>query len=337
MADREDAGAHDLGDEARGVVGEREPQGEELGLQRHAAPEIESLERRHLPGQGRSCREERHPGRTNDESGADPEDRVDLPRLVLHPLRPPAKHDRGDDGDDEHRADDTGTVLQHRRGHVEAAVGEKHRVPDVDRLARRRQGGHHDPVDEQDVQQYRDVAGELDEYVDHAADQPVAGQPQDAHGEAEHGREHDAADRDQQGVQDSDRRRDQVGFAGVVVDEGGEGDVVGGGGGQEVEAEFLADRFEIDGHVVQSDCHQGAHHRHGEDLHDDRPCLLVPPEANDRAGRFDGSDCRHRWLPGEGAPACASTPARVSDSGQARFMLNGTAASTAGLRWSRAR
>ena len=187
------------------------------------------------------------------------------------------------------------------------------------------------------MQQHRDVARELDEHVDHAADQPVAGQPQDAHREAEQGGGHDAADRDQHGVQNADRRGDQVGFARVVVDEGRKRDVVGGGGGQEVEAEFLSDRFEVDRHVVQSDRHQREHHRHGEDLHDDRSRLLVAPEANDRAGRFDGSDCRHRWLPGEGAPACASTPARVSDSGQARFMLNGTAASTAGLHWSRAR
>ena len=72
------------------------------------------------------------------------------------------------------------------------------------------------------------------------------------HREAEHGRERNAADRDQQGVEDPDRCRDQVRLAGVVVDEGGEGDVVGGGGGQEVEAEFLADRFEVDRDVVQS-------------------------------------------------------------------------------------
>ena len=48
----------------------------------------------------------------------------------------------------------------------------------------------------------------------------------------------------------------QVRVAGVVVDEGGEGDVVGGGGAQEVEAELLPDRFEVDGDVVESDRHQ---------------------------------------------------------------------------------
>ena len=324
VADREDSGADDLGDEARGVVGEREPQGQEFRLQRHAALEVESLERRHLPGQGHTGRKKGNRRRPGDDSGTDPEHRVDFPGVVLHALRPPAKSHRGDDRDHEHRADDAGPVLEHRGRHVEATVGDEHRVADADGVARRRQGGDHDPVHEKNVQQHRNVAGELDEYVGHAADQPVAGQPEDAHRKAEQRRERDAADCDEQGVQNADRGCDQVRIAGGVVEEGRKGDVVGGWRSQKVEAEFLSDRFQVDGDVAKRQRHQGEHHRHGDDLHDDRSCLLVTPEACDRAGILDGSD-RHRRLPGEGKGALArgNAPALASDFGSGRAQRNG--------------
>ncbi len=48
------------------------------------------------------------------------------------------------------------------------------------------------------MQQQRDVARHLDEAIGHAVDQPVRRQPQGPHGEAQIGREHDAAAGDQQ-------------------------------------------------------------------------------------------------------------------------------------------
>ena len=248
---------------------------------------------------------------------------IDPPRLGLHPLRPAAEHESGHDRDDKDRDHDAGPRLQHRRRNVEAAVGEEYRVADADRLARRREGGHHDPVHEQDVEQHRDVPGELEEHVDDAVDEPVPGQTQDPQRHPERGGGHDSTDRDEQGVEDADRRRDQVRVAGGVVDERGEGDVVGGGGGQEVEAEFLSDRLEVDRDVAEHERDQREDDRHRGDLDDDRSRLLVAPEPGDQPAVSDGRG-RHRRMFGRAVPARpGGAPAPCSSLVQGVYQRNG--------------
>src|SRR3546814_10174520 len=82
-----------------------------------------------------------------------------------------------------------------------------------------RQRRHDDAVPQQDLHQDRHVPGELDVAVDHPVDQPVAGQPQHAEGEAEDGREDAAGNGDKAGVDEPDDRRAEMGIPRGVGDQ----------------------------------------------------------------------------------------------------------------------
>ena len=132
------------------------------------------------------------------------------------------------------------------------------------------------------MQQERDVAGEFDEDVNHAVDQPVAGEPQDAHDEAQNRRQHDAAGGNKQGVEDANDGGPEVRVPRVVIDEGREGDVVGGRREQEVETETLAEGRKIDGHIADDQGKNRKDNRQRHDLDDDRAGFFVAPEPCDQ-------------------------------------------------------
>ncbi len=96
--------------------------------------------------------------------------------------------------------------LEQGAGQIEPAQIQVHRAPEIQALARPRQGPQHREVPEKDLQQQRDIAENLDIGGRQAGDQPIARQPRHADYEAEQGRQRDAQGRYQQGIEQPDHK-----------------------------------------------------------------------------------------------------------------------------------
>src|SRR3546814_7375669 len=75
-------------------------------------------------------------GKPQDRRGADGEDRIDLPGLRLALLRPTPEQNGAGDPRQESRDHDPKAAFEHRRRHVEAAIGE------IDRKSTRLNSSH---------------------------------------------------------------------------------------------------------------------------------------------------------------------------------------------------
>src|SRR3546814_5285292 len=100
----------------------------------------------------------------------------------------------------------------------------------------------------------------------HAADEPVARQPQHAEEEAEDAREDAAGHRHHRGVDQADDGSAKMRVTRVVLDEGLV-DVVAGGGPEEVEPKALAEQLQVLHRVVRQEADGEKHAGHHHDLH----------------------------------------------------------------------
>ena len=172
-----------------------------------------------------------------------------------------------------------------RRNEEAAAVEEGH-VEEAQALARRRQGGEHAEIPEQHEEQQRDVAHELDVEAGQAREQPVARQPQQPHGEADHRRHRDRGDRDQQRVDDAGPQQGQDRVGRLVAGEV-ERHLDAGIAPQEAEARRDARLH----HVVRGVLHEepdDRDHRHGR-----QPPATARPAPCGRAGTSSSPLPRH--------------------------------------------
>ena len=124
------------------------------------------------------------------------------------------------------------------------------------------------PVPEQQLQQQRDVAEDLDIDRGDLADEPVRRQPRDADEEAEDGREDDAEDGDVEGVQQADDEGAAVGGIRAVGDERGQ-DLEAGAVLEEAEAGGDVGALQIGDRVVDDPPEEGDEEDRERDLEDD--------------------------------------------------------------------
>ena len=96
---------------------------------------------------------------------------------------------------------------------------EQHQAEQHAAFARLRQRVDDDGVDQQELQQQRDVADDLDVDGGQRVDQPVVRQPRDAHREADDRRQDDADHGDQDRVQEADQEGAAEGAGRAVVDQ----------------------------------------------------------------------------------------------------------------------
>ena len=99
IVDGKDAGPHDLGDEGRGIDDQPDQQGGELGLDDHAAGEVEALELGPAHTVGRAAEQPDHERDAEHHGDADAECRKRLAGLGLSPreesfwrIRPVSRH-----------------------------------------------------------------------------------------------------------------------------------------------------------------------------------------------------------------------------------------------------
>ena len=108
---------------------------------------------------------------------------------------------------------------EHRLRQEQAAVVEKAAARNGDALADAGQRLEHGVVPEQQLQQQRQVADDLDVAAGELRHEPVLRQPRDADDEAEDGRQHNADGGDQQRVEKADPERAAVGRGGRILDQ----------------------------------------------------------------------------------------------------------------------
>ena len=148
---------------------------------------------------------------------------------------------------------------------------------------RARQDMDDDPVDQQDVEQDRDIAGEFDNAINDVAGDPVIRQPDNAEQETENGCRDDPEEGDQGGVQDTHQHGPEMGALRRVFDQPLV-DVVGRGEAQEIEAEGLAENRQVEHRVVDDVGQKREQQGHGQDLQDDRARILVAPQPEQKIG-----------------------------------------------------
>ena len=132
-----------------------------------------------------------------------------LPRVGPAPNAPgdDQRHDEGDQHDVKVRS-------EHRRGHEDAAVGQREVRTDLDRILDVRQRRENGEIEEQDDQQRRNIAQHLDVDRRNRADQPVGREPRNADDEAENCGDHDGEDRHDDRVDQPGQQHEAVGALG---------------------------------------------------------------------------------------------------------------------------
>ena len=166
--DREDAGPHDLGDEGRGVDRQRHQGGKQLDLDLQPADEAEPAELGVFPVQRETQRRRDDQRKPDQERDRDPQNRELLAGFVLAPARPSSQQENPGNGDRDGDQDEGKPWLRDRFGCGKAAVVDKDRVQNLDRLSDQGQGLEHGEVPEQELQQQRDVANGLYIHTDEA-------------------------------------------------------------------------------------------------------------------------------------------------------------------------
>ncbi|MCY1305386.1 hypothetical protein D9M70_551910 [compost metagenome] len=155
-------GAHDLGDEGRGIERERQEQRQEFRPDDRAAGEVELAGNGNVEGDRRSRGEERQEWQADDQAESRPKNREALSGGFLLLARIPRHEEAGDDRDEEGKNRVHRAVFKDRFGKGETAVVEEH----VERQCRRftwlRQDRQNAAVPEEDDEQRRDVAEDLD-------------------------------------------------------------------------------------------------------------------------------------------------------------------------------
>ncbi len=209
-------------------------------------------------------------------------DRADGRRLAGQGLplaRPETKENRDDDRERKRPADPPGAGREFRARHVEAANVEKQRACDDNRLARAGERLQDRIVPEEQLQQQRRIAHDLDIDQRDFGDEPVRRKARDADRKAERRREHDARRADERGVEKPNPERLAIGRQRGIGDERLV-DVEAGGLVPEAEARRNAARRHIDIGVVGG----GADER-GEDKDEQRLIGVAPDPRVIKEGR----------------------------------------------------
>ena len=101
----------------------------------------------------------------------------------------------------------------------ETAVTEKEAAEQRDALPRIGQRGQHREIPEQDLEQERQVADQLDIAARDPRQQPVRRQPAQCHQKSKHGGEEDADNRDRQRVEQTDEKDAGIGVGSGIRDQ----------------------------------------------------------------------------------------------------------------------
>ena len=277
LADREDARAHDLGDVGGGVDREAQRERHELGLEHRPAARPELAHLRQVEGERPAHHEV---GDRDQQQEADHHQAGGHALAGPHPVAPHrAEHqrDRHHDRDGHDRHDAEARLRQGPR-HVEPARVEERQAHEGQALPRLRQDVDQDGVDEQELEEDRDVAHRLDVDGGEARHEPVARQAGDADGEADDGRQDDADDGDHDRVDEADDEGAGEGVGGRVVDRGLR-DREARGALQEAEARRDAEAREVDERVVDEVGDGAEDDDDGDELVDDRADARVVVEG----------------------------------------------------------
>ena len=294
LSHRLDAAAHDLTDEGGGIEHQPDEQRGELRREAHAAGEVEALA---------------HGDVERDRRGGDPSQRGDRqqgqPAERAQPAnRPPGvlagARDAADD-DEHHDADrDEGQPGQEprrdlRRGQEDAALADEDRAWQGDRLGNRRQRQEDREVEDEELNEERRIADDLDVPRGDAPDEPVRRQSRHADDDPEDRGQDDAQHADDEGVEQPDQERAGVRVARGVGDPG-LADVEPGAAGQEAEAEpepaFGGRGHEIGDHQRRD----GDDDEHHEGLRREAQHADISPRRHaGRAGRVGRRRHRSWW------------------------------------------
>jgi hypothetical protein len=167
---------------------------------------------------------------------------------------------------------------------IDAAIGHRDRVEEPHRgrspfgegpRCRCRLG--QERIDQQDPEDERHVAEDLDIDRHQPGHEPVLRQTQDARQHAQHRGKDAAQHRDKQGVRDPDQRRAPVGHAAVIGDQHLV-DVIPGPLRQKAEADVLAKIGKVLDEVRDQIVEQGRQQRERDHLDRDRPVARVVNE-----------------------------------------------------------
>ena len=120
--DREDAAAHNLGDETGGVVGQGKPQRQIFGTQNETAFEIEAFQLWEIEGNRHAADEERNDRKTDNQSDASPEYRKNLSGRDLARLGPALDEYACPDGYNQGHENQPGALLENGLRCIEAAI-----------------------------------------------------------------------------------------------------------------------------------------------------------------------------------------------------------------------
>ncbi len=307
-----DAGAHDLGDEGRGIGRQRQRQRHEFRNDARAAGKIEPLEDRHLKrywcakdqrGHQRQADQQAQRIRPNLDHSAAFEQRP----AGITP-QPNRRHDRNHDGNDERFE---AGIADRFRNH-QSTIREKETVEYRDALPRIGQGCEHRQIPEQDLEQGRQIAHQFDIAAGDARKQPVRRQPAERDDKSDQGGEENADHRDQQRVEQTDQKNPRVGIRSGIRDQV-LADVKSGRIGQEAEARGDPLRLQIGAGIGDDFVGDPGQHRHEQDLDDE----AAPPRPSPKRTLQFGNKLRRRFSGFDGHRA-----ARAVRSADRRRVLN---------------
>ncbi len=210
LVNRLDAGAHDLGDEGRRIGRQRQRQRHEFRYQARASGKIEALEFGNFKRNGRT---ENQVGRQRQSDQRAENVRPDGNQpAALEQLTAciASQQQRGDDPDQDGDRERLDARIGDRPGNHKAAVREKEAAEQRDALAGIGQGRKHGEIPEQDLEQQRQVAYQLDVASRDARQQPVRRQPAQRNHKSDHGRKENADDRDQERVEQTHKEHASI-------------------------------------------------------------------------------------------------------------------------------
>ncbi len=272
-----------------------------------AADEVEAAKLGLLESDRKIQRDEDGERQPDHQRQAGPECREPAAGATLPAPRPPAERDRGDDAKPEGKDDRAGPFAGRRRRQDDPAIVEKNFAEQRDALARARQRAEHGEIPEQDLEQERQVANELDITAGEPRQEPIGRQSRNADEEADHGRQHDADPGHQQRVEQAHEEHAAVGVRFVIGNErlvdAEAGDLV-----EEAEAARDVLRVEIGLGVERELVAEPQHRREQYELIDNGAGLGVVVDRDPRRSRaalaisacVSIDPCRHRPSLGPG-------------------------------------
>jgi hypothetical protein len=223
---------------------------------------------------------------TAEQRDADDEHRAGAPqrKTLTGPVAPAAgPYGDGDlhrDRDQARQRGDRESAGRLRRRDGQSAVAQERNRKNADGVARSGQRRDDSEVPEQHEEQHRDIADDLHIGAGQRRQQPVAGQPRDADGEAEDRGGHDRDQRDRHGVDDTGPQQRQDARLRRIVGQQ-ERDLDPGGATKEVEPGRDARR----GHVVGRVAHEERDRACNRRKHDDLPEDVADPAIVDEGGQ----------------------------------------------------